>query len=159
MDMAFIPGTAELPLVRSSFVEKTFDWWCELLPLYAELPWGKVVSGQVCDWGAISYVWELSLWGGSAERSLGQSLQWGTRWDRDLPPIRTRGRRQRRRKRQVGKREMSGYLATREEPRAFGELRSRRLRTWGPTLEDGPPLLCLPTPPADTIPQGSLWGS
>jgi len=28
-----------------------------------------------------------------------------------------------------GRREMSGYLATREEPRAFGELRSSRLRT------------------------------
>ena len=41
---------------------------------------------------------------------------------------------------------MSGYLATREEPRAFGELRSSWLQTWDSTLEDGPPLLCLPCP-------------
>lgn len=61
-----------------------------------------------------------------------------------------------RRKRQVGRREMSAYLATREEPRAHGELRSSRLRSH---IRRWTSPAASPLPPADAVPRGPLWGS
>ena len=51
---------------------------------------------------------------------------------------------------------MSGYLATREEPRAHGELRSSRLRSH---IRRWTTPAASPLPPADVVPRRPLWGS
>lgn len=79
--VAFIPWVAQFQVVRSSFRENIWLMvWVAVSGCRASV-WEGGLSAGVWP-GDINYIWELGLRGESAERNLGESHRWGTRWNR-----------------------------------------------------------------------------
>lgn len=158
MDMAFIPGTAELPLVRNSFVENIWLMvWIATSGHRASVGEGGLRAG----------VWPGSFQLCVRTRSLGRVSReepWAESSVRD--PLRQRPAPNQdtgsasETEKETGWQEGDEWLPSnqgrtqgfwRAEVQLTPDLRSRIRRWTTPVVS--------PPPPADTVPQGSLWGS